>query len=30
MATPHAAGTIALMLSSKPTLVGNFNALLDP
>ena len=29
MATPHAAGTIALMLSAKPALAGNFQAILD-
>ncbi len=29
MATPHTAGALALMLSAKPTLAGNFNALLD-
>ncbi len=26
MATPHTAGALALMLSAKPTLAGNFNA----
>ena len=29
MATPHAAGTVALMLSSKPALIGNFDAVLN-
>jgi subtilisin family serine protease len=29
MATPHTAGTIALMLSAKPSIAGNFNAVLD-
>lgn len=29
MATPHAAGTIALMLSSKPALIGNYDAVLN-
>jgi subtilisin family serine protease len=29
MATPHAAGTIALMLSSKPALLGDFDAVLN-
>jgi subtilisin family serine protease len=29
MAAPHAAGAIALMLSSKPSLVGNFDAVLN-
>ena len=28
MAAPHAAGTIALMLSSKASLIGNFDAVL--
>ncbi|MBA2720011.1 MAG: carboxypeptidase regulatory-like domain-containing protein [Chloroflexi bacterium] len=29
MATPHAAGVVALMLSAKSELVGNFDAVLD-
>ncbi len=29
MATPHAAGTIALMLSSKPALLGDYDAVLN-
>ncbi len=29
MAAPHAAGTIALMLSAKPTIAGDFDAVLD-
>jgi subtilisin family serine protease len=29
MATPHAAGTIALMLSSEPSLAGDFDAILN-
>jgi subtilisin family serine protease len=29
MAAPHAAGTIALMLSSKPALIGDYDAVLD-
>ena len=29
MASPHATGTIALMLSSKPSLIGDFDAVLD-
>lgn len=29
MATPHTAGAIALMLSAKPVLAGNFDAVLD-
>jgi subtilisin family serine protease len=29
MATPHAAGAIALMLSSEPALAGDFDAVLD-
>ena len=29
MATPHIAGAIALMLSAKPTIAGNFQAVLD-
>ena len=29
MATPHVAGTIALMISAKPAIAGNFQAVLD-
>jgi subtilisin family serine protease len=29
MATPHVAGVIALMISAKPVLAGNFDAVLD-
>ncbi len=29
MATPHTAGTIALMLSAKPAIAGDFNTVLD-